>query len=99
MSPSRVTQRTRELSPEPGRARRQLREMLESASGPGDVEGAVLAVHEAIMNSLHHAGGATSASAELAGAWLLVEVRDGGPGFDVGRYTRRAPNALAERGR
>lgn len=88
-----------QLSPQPGSARRQLHSLLESAHWPGDVDAVVLAVHEALMNSLRHAGGATWASADLAGRLLTVQVCDGGPGFDVDGHARRPPDALAEQGR
>jgi anti-sigma regulatory factor (Ser/Thr protein kinase) len=90
---------TYDLSAQPARARQELQSLLESAGWRGDVEAVVLAVHEAIMNSMRHAGGATSATAGLAGADLVVEVRDGGPGFDVDEHSRRAPDPLAECGR
>ena len=87
------------LSPQPGPARHQLLELLEHADWPGDVDAVVLAVHEALINSLRHAGGATSASAGLAGRELIVEVCDAGPGFDVEGHAGDRPDAFAEQGR
>jgi anti-sigma regulatory factor (Ser/Thr protein kinase) len=89
----------RALPPSPSAARRELQSILEGARWPGDVEGVVLAVHEALMNSHHHAGGATAASVGLDGSSVVVEVRDSGPGFDVGRHTADPPDPMAERGR
>ena len=52
--------------------------MLEAAEWPGDVDGIVLAVHEALTNAQRHAGGATSATAAVQdSSSLLVEVREG----------------------
>jgi anti-sigma regulatory factor (Ser/Thr protein kinase) len=59
----------------------------------------VLAVHEALMNSQRHAGGATAAMVGLDGPAVVVEVRDEGPGFDVARHAEAAPDPMAERGR
>lgn len=87
------------LSPSPAAARHQLRRTLESADWAGDVDGVVLAVHEALMNSYRHAGGVTYAGYALHGRVLVVEVRDCGPGFDVDPYVERHPDAMAERGR
>ncbi len=96
MTPPRLA---RALPPSPSAARRELQSLLESARWPGDVEGVVLAVHEALMNSQRHAGGATSATVGLDGPAVVVEVRDSGPGFDVDRHARVPPDPMAERGR
>ncbi len=89
------------LSPEPGRARHQLRRLLRNWGWPGEVDAVVLAVHEAIANSNRHAGGATGASVESGrdGRTLVVEVRDSGPGFSFNHYAGRPPDPLAEKGR
>lgn len=87
------------LSPTPARARHELQSLLKSAQWPGDVDSVVLAVHEALMNSHRHAGGATSACAGVRGSSLVVEVRDAGPGFDIERHASRQPDPLAESGR
>jgi anti-sigma regulatory factor (Ser/Thr protein kinase) len=90
---------TRTLPPFPGAARRELQDLLEDANWPGDVDSVVLAVHEALMNSQRHAGGAISACVGLDGTEVVVEVCDGGPGFDVPRHAARPPEVLAEQGR
>ena len=87
------------LPPTPGRARQELRSLLEAADWPGDVDSVVLAVHEALINSQRHAGGALSAEACIEGRDLTVVVRDRGPGFDVGTHASSAPEVMAERGR
>jgi anti-sigma regulatory factor (Ser/Thr protein kinase) len=91
--------RTHALPPAPGAARRKLESLLDEADWPGDVEGVLLAVHEALINSHRHAGGAVSAQVSLQGEDLVVEIRDRGPGFDVSRHTGSRPDALAEQGR
>jgi anti-sigma regulatory factor (Ser/Thr protein kinase) len=99
MSPTDLVQ-TRALSPVPAQARRELEALLESTDWPGEIDGIVLAVHEALINSQRHAGGATSAVAAVQDASaLVVEVRDEGPGFHVDEHVGRLPDPLAERGR
>ncbi len=83
----------------PGAARRELQSILEGADWPGDVESVLLAVHEALINSQRHAGGAVSARVCLDGKDVIVEVRDHGPGFDIAGHARRPPEVMAERGR
>ena len=73
--------------------------MLEAAHWRGDVDSVLLAVHEALMNSHRHAGGAVSAEVCFQGQELVVEVRDRGPGFDVDRHASHPPEIMAERGR
>ena len=90
---------TRPLSPNPGPARQQLRGLLVSSDWEGDVDAVVLAVHEAMMNAMHHAGGATSATAAVDGDRLVVEVRDCGPGFGFENHAGSPPDPIAERGR
>lgn len=87
------------LSPDPGPARRELQTLLEDSNWPGDVDAVVLAVHEAMINAERHGGGATSATAEVMGSSLTIEVRDEGPGFDVESRAQDRPDAFAERGR
>ena len=89
----------RPLPPIPGPGRRELQALLDEADWPGDVDSVLLAVHEALMNSHRHGGGAVSAQASLKGHDLVVEVRDRGPGFDVARHASDPPEAMAERGR
>src|SRR5205085_3347136 len=73
MNPTDMVQ-TRALSPVPAQARRELQSLLEAAEWPGDVDGIVLAVHEALTNAQRHAGGATSATAAVQdSSSLLVE--------------------------
>ncbi|MCA1690866.1 MAG: ATP-binding protein [Acidimicrobiales bacterium] len=87
------------LPPDPGPARRELQALLEESHWPGDVDAVVLAVHEAMINAERHGGGATSATAEVTGSSITVEVRDQGPGFDLKSQAQQRPDALAERGR
>ncbi len=98
MNASRL-EHTHTLPPAPAAARRELQSLLEGAGWPGDVDCVLLAVHEALINSHRHAGGATSAHASLDGKDLVVEVRDEGPGFDVDRHASQPPEVMAERGR
>jgi anti-sigma regulatory factor (Ser/Thr protein kinase) len=87
------------LPPTPTEARHELYSILEEWAWPGDTDGVVLAVHEAIMNSERHAGGATRALARTDGDVVEVEIHDEGPGFDVAGHTLGPPDPLAERGR
>lgn len=89
---------TRTLSDSPSRARHELHDLLTSAGWPGDVDDAVLAVHEALTNAIQHGGGVRSVTAAVQGAVLEVEVRDAGNGFAVGGW-RKAPDPMSERGR
>jgi anti-sigma regulatory factor (Ser/Thr protein kinase) len=99
MNPTDLVQ-TRALSPVPAQARRELETLLESTAWPGETDAIVLAVHEALINAQRHAGGATSAVAAVEDSHaLVVEVRDEGPGFDVGEHASEPPAPLAERGR
>jgi len=91
--------RPQALPPTPTQARRELQSLLRRAKWDGDVDSVVLAVHEALMNSLRHAGGATSACAEVRGAAVVVEICDSGPGFDINRHASQPPDPLAESGR
>ena len=83
----------------PSRARSQLRSLLATARWPGDVDGAVLAIDEALTNADDHGGGVTSVDATVSGPTLILEVRDRGPGFDLGRSVGCPPNPLSEHGR
>jgi anti-sigma regulatory factor (Ser/Thr protein kinase) len=87
------------LSPTPAQAREQLRGIVATSGWDGDVDGAVLAVHEAVMNAWNHAGGPTSVTADVLGRALVVEVCDVGPGFDLAGHADRPADGLAERGR
>lgn len=86
------------LSGQPAVARAQLARMLAAAGWPDDVDGILLAAHEAMINALRHAGGITRAIAGFEGDTLVVEVWDRGGGFSVPRFPA-APDARAERGR
>ncbi len=86
------------LSDQPAMARRQLAEFLGDARWRGDVDGVLLAVHEALVNGLRHAGGVTRATAGFDGESLVVEVWDRGRGFRIPPSTS-IPDMTAERGR
>lgn len=87
------------LSATPVEARQEIQSLLEAADWCGDVDGVVLAVHEALTNALRHGGGVLSAVAAMNGDELLVEVKDAGPPFDANCHTHRPPDPFAERGR
>ena len=86
------------LSAEAGLARRQVAQTLDDANWRGDVDGVLLAVHEALVNAQRHAGGVSQATACLEGDAFVVEVWDRGKGFRMPRSTA-APDTMAERGR
>ncbi len=96
--PVSALRRPVELSTQPAVARRELARMLDVTHWPGDADGAILAVHEAMVNSLRHAGGVTRATAGFDGRSLVVRICDRGRGFDVPRAPGVADTA-AERGR
>jgi anti-sigma regulatory factor (Ser/Thr protein kinase) len=83
----------------PSQARRQLQDLLVGAGWSGDVEGALLAFHEALVNAHQHGGGATRAEARVDGAVLVVQIWDQGTGFDVSDRPAAVPEPMAERGR
>ena len=72
--------------------------MLEDAQWSGDVDGAILAVHEAMVNSQRHGGGVTRAMAGFDGGSLVVRIFDRGKGFEV-PDSPGLVDASAERGR
>ena len=86
------------LSLRPSRARRQLEDFLSEEQWTGDVDGVVLAMHEALVNAQRHAGGAVRVEARLRGPTLEVEVYDRGPGFRFPTEPK-PPEPMAERGR
>lgn len=87
------------LSPEPAVARRQLVELLGEAGWPEmQIDGVVLAVHEALVNAHRHGGGLHRARAGFDGGSLVVEVCDRGEGFTLPE-SEPAPERQAERGR
>jgi anti-sigma regulatory factor (Ser/Thr protein kinase) len=87
------------LSPAPHEARRQLEWFLARCRWNGDVEGLVLAVHEALSNAHRHGRGPVQARVWEEGSSIVVEVVDRGPGFDPGPHVAVAPQPWAERGR
>ena len=96
--PVSAVSRLVELPPQPGAARRELARILHDSHWPGDAEGAILAVHEAMVNSHRHGGGVTRATAGFDGRSLVVRICDRGRGFDVPQSPGLADTA-AERGR
>jgi anti-sigma regulatory factor (Ser/Thr protein kinase) len=87
-----------ELSRQPAVARRELTRLLADEAWDGDVDGVILAVHEAMVNSQHHGGGVTRASVGVDGDTVVVEISDRGAGFDVPASPALA-DVAAERGR
>jgi anti-sigma regulatory factor (Ser/Thr protein kinase) len=87
-----------ELSPQPAVARRELSRLLSDGGWKGDVDGVILAVHEAMVNSQRHGGGVTAATAGVDGDTVVVEVTDRGRGFEVPDDPAIA-DVTAERGR
>lgn len=87
-----------ELPSQPAEARRELAGLLADVEWAGDAEGAVLAVHEAIVNAHRHGGGLVRATACFEGPALVVQVTDRGEGFEVPR-TPALADLAAERGR
>ncbi len=87
-----------ELSPQPPVARQELARMLDDADWDGDVDGAILAVHEAMVNAQRHGGGVTHATAGFDGPALVVEVANRGRGFRIPKSPDVA-DVSAERGR
>jgi len=96
--PVSAVSRPVELPPQPGAARRELARILKETHWPGDAEGAILAVHEAMVNSHRHGGGVTRATAGFDGRSLVVRISDRGRGFDVPQSPGLA-DTTAERGR
>lgn len=86
------------LSPQPAEARRQVGRLMADAGWIGDTDAVTLAVHEAIVNADRHGGGLTRACASMDRGAVVVEVCDGGRGFDV-PASSVLPDATAERGR
>lgn len=87
------------LSLAPAQARRQLHDLLDGTGWSGDVDGALLALHEALVNAHQHGGGATRAEARLDDSTLRVQIWDQGPGFDASELAAHLPEPMAERGR
>lgn len=87
------------LSVAPATARRQMAALLHDEGWPGDTDGIVLALHEALVNAGRHGGGARRAEASVKGSEVVVVVSDRGAGFDPRPYVGRSPDPMAERGR
>lgn len=87
-----------ELSPQPAVARHELARLLDEAGWDGDVDGAILAVHEAMVNAHRHGGGVTHAGAGFDGRSLVVEISDRGRGFHIPESPGVA-DVTSERGR
>jgi anti-sigma regulatory factor (Ser/Thr protein kinase) len=87
-----------ELPTQPAAARRQLRRLLGDAGWDGDSDAVVLAVHEAMVNAQRHGGGIRRATAALDGRTVVVEVTDGGDGFNVPK-SPTMPDPSGETGR
>jgi len=87
-----------DLSPQPGTARRELADLLTDVGWAGDIDGVVLAVHEAMVNAHHHGGGVTGATVCFDKSTLIVQITDRGHGFEVPRSPELADLA-AECGR
>jgi anti-sigma regulatory factor (Ser/Thr protein kinase) len=98
MMPSWSLTRPVELSSQPTVARRELTQLLADEAWDGDVDGVILAVHEAMVNSQRHGGGVTRASAGVTGDTVVVEISDRGQGFEVPSSPAIA-DVAAERGR
>ena len=96
--PVSVLDRPVELSHQPTLARRELARILDDTEWSGDADGAILAVHEAMVNSHRHGGGVTRATAGFDGCSLVVQICDQGRGFEVPVAPELADSA-AERGR
>lgn len=87
-----------DLSLQPAAARHQVGTLLTDSGWHGDVDGVVLAVHEALVNAQRHGGGVSRATAAIDGDTVVIEVRDRGRGFGV-PDDPAVPDPAAERGR
>jgi len=87
-----------ELSSQPTAARRELTKLLADEAWEGDVDGVILAVHEAMVNSQRHGGGVTGARVGVDRDTVVVEISDRGRGFKVPDMPAMA-EVTAERGR
>lgn len=83
----------------PGDARHHLRQLLLGERWDGDIDGVLLAFHEALVNAHQHGGGATRAEACIDGTVLMIRIWDKGPGFEASGYQGATPDAFSERGR
>jgi anti-sigma regulatory factor (Ser/Thr protein kinase) len=87
-----------DLPSQPAAARRELAGLLADVDWEGDADGAILAVHEAMVNAHRHGGGLVRATACFDGPALVVQITDRGEGFEVPRSPGLA-DVAAERGR
>jgi anti-sigma regulatory factor (Ser/Thr protein kinase) len=87
-----------ELSSQPADARRELARLLAEEPWEGDVDGVILAVHEAMVNSQRHGGGVTRARACVDHDTVTIEISDRGRGFQV-PPDPAGVDVTAERGR
>jgi len=87
-----------ELSSQPAVARRELTRLLADQAWDGDVDGVILAVHEAMVNSQRHGGGVIRASVCVDTDTVMVEISDRGRGYQLPE-TPGLADATAERGR
>ena len=87
-----------ELPSQPAAARRELAGLLADADWSGDADGAILAVHEAMVNAHRHGGGVVRATACFEGQALVVQITDRGEGFEVPQ-SPGVGDLAAERGR
>ena len=83
----------------PRDARRALESILAANDWHGDVDGVVLAVHEALINAESHGHGLSRVAASVDGEHLVVEVCDVGEGLGCGWPAALPSDPLAERGR
>ncbi|MEA2704989.1 MAG: serine/threonine-protein kinase RsbW [Actinomycetota bacterium] len=83
----------------PRDARRALKSVLSENDWRGDIDGVVLAVHEALVNAESHGQGLSRVAASVDGDELVVDVCDAGAGFVGGWPASTPPDPLAERGR
>lgn len=87
------------LQPEVRSARRALERLLHRTAWTGDVDAALIAVQEALINAERHGDGLREVKFGFDGDTLLVEVADQSASFNADAYLRRAPDLMSERGR
>jgi len=79
-------------------ARHQLGSILSALQWTGNIDDALLALNEALVNAAQHAGGVRRVEVSV-GSSLVMEIWDRGRGFDPSPFFRRQPDLLAEHGR
>jgi anti-sigma regulatory factor (Ser/Thr protein kinase) len=87
------------LPPEVRSARRELERLLIRSAWSGDVDAALIAVQEALINAERHGDGLREVRARIAGEVLEVEVADCGRAFSADPYLHQSPDPMSERGR